>query len=97
MAPNLYGNSATLFLEASQNVKQNNTKKDKNENNDDLVTKKINIKPKYKWHIVWRNVVAFVYLHAGALYGLYLMFSGAKIQSSIFREYFPYLIIIITS
>ncbi|XP_025830430.1 acyl-CoA Delta(11) desaturase-like isoform X2 [Agrilus planipennis] len=28
--------------------------------------------PHYKWDIVWRNVLAFIYLHVGAVYGLYL-------------------------
>ncbi|KAJ8721555.1 hypothetical protein PYW07_002330 [Mythimna separata] len=30
----------------------------------------------YEWQVVWRNVLAFVYLHAAALYGFYLMFTG---------------------
>ncbi|KAF9413285.1 hypothetical protein HW555_008451 [Spodoptera exigua] len=30
----------------------------------------------YEWQVVWRNVFAFVYLHAAALYGFYLMFTG---------------------
>ncbi|KAI5756069.1 hypothetical protein M8J77_021776 [Diaphorina citri] len=28
----------------------------------------------YRWSIVWRNVLAFVYLHLGASYAIYLMF-----------------------
>lgn len=28
--------------------------------------------PQYRWQIVWRNVLAFIYLHTFALYGLYL-------------------------
>ncbi|KAF6213874.1 hypothetical protein GE061_011599 [Apolygus lucorum] len=27
---------------------------------------------KYKWKIVWRNVIAFIYLHIASLYGIYL-------------------------
>ncbi|KAJ0175634.1 hypothetical protein K1T71_008793 [Dendrolimus kikuchii] len=30
----------------------------------------------YEWHIVWRNVLAFIYLHVAAAYGFYLMFTG---------------------
>ncbi|KAF7991210.1 hypothetical protein HCN44_002772 [Aphidius gifuensis] len=82
MAPNLYGNSATLFLEASQNVDQNNKSNDLNDTKNDDNKKNTR---KYKWQIVWRNVVAFIYLHGGALYGLYLMFTGAKLLSTVFH------------
>jgi len=34
--------------------------------------------------IVWRNVVLFSYLHLAALYGLVLMFTSAKITTSVF-------------
>nr|UEN71132.1 acyl-CoA delta(11) desaturase 2 [Glyphodes pyloalis] len=30
----------------------------------------------HEWQIVWRNVLAFVYLHVAALYGLYQIFLG---------------------
>lgn len=30
----------------------------------------------YQWHIVWRNVIAFMYLHYACLYGLYLIVTG---------------------
>ncbi|XP_026281147.1 acyl-CoA Delta-9 desaturase-like [Frankliniella occidentalis] len=30
----------------------------------------------YAWHIVWRNVIAFAYLHYAAVRGLYVFFSG---------------------
>ncbi|XP_076239710.1 acyl-CoA Delta-9 desaturase [Calliopsis andreniformis] len=35
-------------------------------------------KEKYVRHIVWRNVIIFVYLHLAALYGLYLAITSAK-------------------
>ncbi|KAG8036723.1 hypothetical protein G9C98_004045 [Cotesia typhae] len=88
MAPNLFGNSATLFLEASQNVAQ-----DKKINVDIKNNKPVKVATKqpkasdkssnsdnkdYKWKIVWRNVIAFVYLHVGALYGLYYLVTSAK-------------------
>lgn len=89
MAPNLFGNSAALYLEASQ---QANFSQDKPASvvqqpaapaaqpkpNDD--------KKKYKWRIVWRNVIAFIYLHVGAVYGLYLMLSGAKLLTILWCE-----------
>lgn len=35
-------------------------------------------RPDYEWKIVWRNVIAFLYLHISSLYGLYLMFTVAR-------------------
>ncbi|GAB1864920.1 Acyl-CoA Delta(11) desaturase [Camponotus japonicus] len=79
MAPNLFGNSATLFLEASQQdvtQKKNATEKTTTQK---LPLQKIqNSKPKYQWKIVWRNVIAFLYLHISALYGLYILIVAAK-------------------
>ncbi|XP_063243801.1 acyl-CoA Delta-9 desaturase-like [Bacillus rossius redtenbacheri] len=37
--------------------------------------------PGYEWRIVWRNVLGFVYLHAGALYGVYLIFTSARLAT----------------
>lgn len=34
--------------------------------------------------IVWRNVLLFAYLHLAALYGVLLMFTSAKIATTIF-------------
>lgn len=34
--------------------------------------------------IVWRNVLLFGYLHLAALYGVLLMFTSAKIATTIF-------------
>lgn len=79
MAPNLFGNSATLFLEASQQdvtQKKNATEKTTTQK---LPLQEIqNSKPKYQWKIVWRNVIAFLYLHISALYGLYILIVAAK-------------------
>lgn len=40
----------------------------------------------FKAQIVWRNVVLMAYLHLAALYGMYLMFSSAKLSTSITGE-----------
>lgn len=37
--------------------------------------------------IVWRNVVLFGYLHLAALYGVFLMFTSAKIATTIFGKF----------
>ncbi|KAJ3641784.1 hypothetical protein Zmor_028262 [Zophobas morio] len=34
--------------------------------------------PKYRWQVVWRNVLIFVYLHVAAFYGIYYFFTAAK-------------------
>ncbi|KAG7213575.1 hypothetical protein KM043_002830 [Ampulex compressa] len=41
-------------------------------------------KEKYVRKIVWRNVIIFLFLHIGAVYGLYLIFTSAKIATTIF-------------
>lgn len=43
-------------------------------------------KKKIKRQIVWRNVIIFMYLHLGAIYGLYLVFTSAKIVTTLFGE-----------
>lgn len=43
-------------------------------------------RPQYPWKIVWRNVIAFIYLHVGAVYGLYLCFVAAKWQTVIWGK-----------
>ncbi|KZC09838.1 PREDICTED: acyl-CoA Delta(11) desaturase-like [Dufourea novaeangliae] len=41
-------------------------------------------KTKYERRIVWRNVIFFTYLHLGAVYGLYLIFTSAKLLTTMF-------------
>lgn len=43
--------------------------------------------PQYRWQIVWRNVAIFIYLHAAAIYGLYIGLGKAKWQTNIFCKY----------
>lgn len=38
----------------------------------------------YKWEIVWRNVLAFAYLHTAALYGLFIFLFLCQWKTSIF-------------
>lgn len=86
MAPNLFGNSAALFLEATQQGVPEE-KPVSNPKPTYLEAQKSD-KSKYTWKIVWRNVIAFVYLHVGALYGLYLFFHGAKILTVVWSKTF---------
>ncbi|XP_032666273.1 acyl-CoA Delta(11) desaturase-like isoform X1 [Odontomachus brunneus] len=83
MAPNLFGTSATLFLEATQqDVSQKKPSSEKSATQKlSSLQKAQSAKPKYEWKIVWRNVIAFVYLHLGALYGLYLLIVAARLYT----------------
>ncbi|XP_033226668.1 (11Z)-hexadec-11-enoyl-CoA conjugase-like [Belonocnema kinseyi] len=79
MAPTLFGSSATLLLEASQHgISQEKKSVPKPELS---LSKARSDEKKYKWHVVWRNVIAFVYIHGAAVYGLYLVFTSAKFAS----------------
>ncbi|XP_043674372.1 acyl-CoA Delta-9 desaturase-like [Vespula pensylvanica] len=40
--------------------------------------------PKYKWKIVWRNVIIFLYFHISAMYGAYLFFTVVRWYTVIF-------------
>lgn len=37
--------------------------------------------------VVWRNVILFVYLHAAAFYGIYLIFASAKILTTLLGKF----------
>ena len=87
MAPNLFGTSATLYLEASQqDVHQEKSSTEKANTQKLVVQKSSSPKPKYKWKIVWRNVIAFLYLHIGALYGFYLLFIETKFVTALWSK-----------
>ncbi|XP_011877935.1 PREDICTED: acyl-CoA Delta(11) desaturase-like [Vollenhovia emeryi] len=46
---------------------------------ENLLTQKTqNSQSKYKWNIVWRNVISLTYLHIAGFYGLYIAFTDAK-------------------
>jgi stearoyl-CoA desaturase (Delta-9 desaturase) len=36
--------------------------------------------------LVWRNIIAFGYLHLAAIYGLWLILSSAKLYTTFFGE-----------
>jgi stearoyl-CoA desaturase (delta-9 desaturase) len=52
-----------------------------------LVNEEAKEKVEYKLQIVWKNVFIFIFLHLGALYGIYLIFTSAKIATTIFGNY----------
>ncbi|XP_076766435.1 acyl-CoA Delta-9 desaturase [Xylocopa sonorina] len=87
MAPNLFGTSAALYLEASQqNVLQGKSTTENTASQKVLVQNSSNSKqPKYKWKIVWRNVLAFMYMHYAAVYAIYLLFYEKLIVTFLFQ------------
>ncbi|XP_012142118.2 acyl-CoA Delta-9 desaturase isoform X3 [Megachile rotundata] len=89
MAPNLFGTSSTLYLEASQQgVHQDKSTTEKTSSQPVQVQKTPEkVQQKYKWKIVWRNVIAFIYLHIGSLYGMYLFFNGTRFYTLIWHVF----------
>ncbi|XP_059477478.1 acyl-CoA Delta-9 desaturase-like isoform X1 [Neocloeon triangulifer] len=67
MAPNLPSPTAKEYLPAAAPMDSALPEAAKVEANPQKET--------YKVHLVWRNIIAFIYLHLGALYGLYLCVS----------------------
>lgn len=57
------------------------------EQDDEIVTPNIPpecVEPeKRKPQLVWRNILLFAYMHLAALYGIYLMFTSARIYTSL--------------
>lgn len=43
---------------------------------------------KRKLNLVWRNIIAFGYLHLAAVYGAYLMVTSAKWQTIVFGKFY---------
>lgn len=57
--------------------------------NVDIRSEKVPEVLNWKYPIVWRNVLAFTYLHLGLFYSIYLGLSGQfKIYTHIFGEHF---------
>lgn len=60
------------------------------EQDDEVVTHEIPrecVEPEdRKPQLVWRNIILFAYLHLAALYGIYLMFTSARIYTSLFGK-----------
>jgi hypothetical protein len=43
-------------------------------------------KPQYRWQIVWRNVLIFIYLHVAASFGIYYMFTLMQWRTLLWGE-----------
>lgn len=42
---------------------------------------------RHKKEVVWQNVLLFIYLHMSALYGLFLIFTHAKLATIVFSKW----------
>uniref|UniRef100_T1HR83 FA_desaturase domain-containing protein n=1 Tax=Rhodnius prolixus TaxID=13249 RepID=T1HR83_RHOPR len=73
MSPNLSGTATGLFLAEAEVISTPKSQP--------LQASKKLLGAQYEWHIVWRNVLGFIYLHVGALYGLYLAFIVGKVHT----------------
>ena len=62
--------------------------KESNQDADDSMSSSKNHK-EYKPTIVWRNVILFIFLHTGALYGVYSCFY-ASYKTLFFGKFFRY-------
>uniref|UniRef100_A0A0V0GDS0 Putative fatty acid desaturase n=1 Tax=Triatoma dimidiata TaxID=72491 RepID=A0A0V0GDS0_TRIDM len=80
MSPNLSGTATGLFLAEAEVISSRKPQQ--------LQASKKSQGPHYEWQIVWRNVLGFVYLHVGALYGLYLAFTVGKGYTSVWALFF---------
>ncbi|KAL6426390.1 hypothetical protein ACFW04_009108 [Cataglyphis niger] len=47
--------------------------------NKGIAEEKESIKVNYKWEIIWRNVIIFIYIHLATIYGIYLAFRYANL------------------
>lgn len=96
MAPNILGNTilvaADAQLEAAKsNVivrgsSNNNSSKHDTYNEINNNQKSKNNSSDYRMQIVWINVILMCYLHISALYGLYLVFTKAKLATNLFGK-----------
>lgn len=53
--------------------------------NTESAASKMEAKPR-KTQLVWRYIIAYTYLHTASVYGLYLAFTSAKLQTNLFGE-----------
>lgn len=90
MSPNLTGPATGLFLAEAELVKTEQATATAQPTTAAQPAASTSVQPAapkpqrkdgYEWQIVWRNVLAFAYLHVGALYGLYLAFTVANVYT----------------
>lgn len=88
MSPNILGNMPLMAETSAKNTKVDILRQrpvDK-KTNKDIQTSATKTKKLFDSDLVWRNIIAFIYLHIGALYGLYLLFTQAKLATALFGK-----------
>lgn len=88
MAPNMLGNTL-LLADAKEDKIHRPVESNNNESKFESKQSAKNTSSKtddYKVQIVWLNVTLMVYLHASALYGIFLLFTRAKLATWIFSK-----------
>ncbi|KAF7396048.1 hypothetical protein HZH68_010098 [Vespula germanica] len=85
MVKDLHKISATLSLKELQQdiLQENSTIREESWPMSNLQNSQKS-EPKYKWKIVWKNVIIFLYFHIGAIYGAYLFFTVVRWYTVIF-------------
>ncbi|XP_076284664.1 acyl-CoA Delta-9 desaturase-like [Lasioglossum baleicum] len=83
MATNLFGRPGTLYLEAAQQGVYKEKSAAEKTSSQKLTVQNSSASPaqKYKWNLVWISVITFSYLHAAAVYGIYLAFTVIKLPT----------------
>ncbi|KAF4518902.1 hypothetical protein B566_EDAN006740 [Ephemera danica] len=72
MAPNIPSATTTEFVEAKEAPRVNLV------HTDEHAKEVLKLDEPYRMSLVWRNILIFIYLHLGALYGVYLVIFHAK-------------------
>lgn len=75
MAPNVTS-PTSMFLAEAEVISQPRKLTPKEPLRPPPQSKALGPKSEYHWQIVWRNVIAFIYLHSVSVYGFYLIFLG---------------------
>lgn len=71
-----------------QNIDQGKWTTEKEDKQKVLTQELSNSKPTYKWNIVWKNVIVFIYFHLGGIYGFYLWTTNrTKIYTILWCKY----------
>lgn len=73
----------TLYVQNSEENVHEKKSKTVNPKEQQLIVQEL---PKYKWNIVWINVIVLTYFHVGGIYGLYLAFISTKFYTVIWSK-----------
>lgn len=97
MAPNLIGNSALFLAEATTTEEPVPQVINRTSHHQNINAKQSSKSqhPKYRWEIVWRNVLAFLYLHTAGLYGMYLFLFVCTWKTFLWSKYLSFVMVLL--